>query len=80
MSTNGFQLPAGPPSSGLKGSQSPLSAIHPLDWAFAKNPLRALNCRARPRTKKVGNAKIGASHIERCSGLSASKIAFLITQ
>ena len=80
LSTNGFQLPAGPPSSGLKGNQSPLSAIHPFDWAFEKKPFSALNCRARPRTKNVGNARIGANHKERCSGFSASKIVFLIIQ
>ncbi len=63
----------------LTGSQSYLFAIQPLDSAFPKNPFRALNCSARPRTKKVGNAKIGANHFDLSIGLSASKIAIRTT-
>ena len=60
------------------GNQSFLSSIHPLEAAFDMNPLRALYCSARPRTKNVGKASIGASHIERSTGLSLSRMSFLM--
>ena len=41
-------------------------------------PVRALYCSARPRTKNVGKASIGASHIERSTGLSLSRMSFLM--
>ena len=73
LSANGSQTPFS-----LAGSQSYLSAIHSFDSAFAKNPFSALNWRARPKTKKVGKARIGANHKERSSGLSESKMSFLM--
>ena len=60
------------------GSQSALSSIHSFLSALEKNPFSALNCRASPKTKNVGKARIGANHNERSSGLSESKMSFLM--
>ena len=51
-----------------------MSSIQPLDSALEKNPLRALNWSAMPRTKKVGIAMIGASHLDLSSGLLDSRM------
>ena len=62
----------------LTGNQSFLSSIQPLEAAFEMNPLRALYWRAKPRTKNVGKASTGASHLERSTGLSLSRMSFLM--
>ena len=72
-SANGSQTPFS-----LAGNQSALSSIHSFLSALEKNPFRALNCSASPSTKKVGKARIGANQSERSSGLSESKMSFLM--
>ncbi len=72
LSANGFQTP-----SSLAGNQFDLS-IQPFRSALLMKPFSALNCRASPKTKNVGNARIGASHFERETGSSLSRIIFLI--
>ena len=69
FSTKGSQEPFS-----LTGSQSYLSSIQPLPSALAKKPFRALNWRAIPRTKNVGIAMIGASHLDLSSGLLDSRM------
>ena len=72
LSANGSNTP-----SSFAGSQFDLS-IQPFLSALLMNPFNALNCRASPKTKNVGNARIGASHFERDTGSSLSRIIFLM--
>ena len=75
LSDIGLKLPFS-----FAGNQSYLSSIpnHPLEAALVINPFRALNCRANPNVKNVGNAKIGANHFDLSIGFSASNIVNLI--
>ena len=64
--------------SSFTGSQSFLFSIQPFEAALEMNPLSALYWRARPKTKNVGKASMGANHCDRFIGSSLSKINFWI--
>ncbi len=72
LASIGFQEPFS-----LTGNQSYLLSIHPSDCALEKKPFRALNWSASPRTKNVGIASIGASHLDLPIGSSASRMVSL---